>query len=393
MTPPIEYTTEKSKSPSNQVARWAILAIFFIHGLVFANWFARIPDIQANLNLSEGEFGLILVGGSVGIMGALAMAGGLVARFGSKQVTAIASYVFIISLPIIALATNAFMLFFGLLWLGMAAGMMDVSMNAQAVEVERRYERPLMSSFHAAFSAGGFVGAILGSILIGLNWSVLLHFTVIPFLMILATAYAIRYCVYVEGEQTSGGSTFSLPKRALIPLGLIAFCASIGEGAMSDWTGIYLRDIALADATIVTWGYGAFSLTMMLGRWAGDWLVGRFSNTAIVRAGAILAGVGTLLSIVIPTPAMSIIGFALVGAGLANVIPLAFSMAGKQPNIQVGEGIAGVATIGYMGFLAGPLIIGAVADLFNLQVSFILIVVLMLVMLFFGSAIQPKAKN
>lgn len=225
--------------PSLKIARWAVLAMFFANGALLASWLSRIPQIQANLTMSEGQLGLVLMGLAVGVLTALSMVGGLIARFGSRAVTAGGGALVCLLLPFLALMPNAVALGVCLFLFGAAMSAMDVAMNSQGVDVERALGRSLMSSFHAAFSIGGFAGAIIGAAMAYLDVGLRMHFLIAGAVFLLLILQAARHLlpVAVEAEPDLSAPAFRLPARALWPLGAVAFCSSIGEGAIADWRG------------------------------------------------------------------------------------------------------------------------------------------------------------
>ncbi len=381
-----------SQTPSIQTARWAVLAMFFINGALFANWVARIPQIQAKLALSEGQLGLVLLGIAVGVLVALSLAGGLIARYGSRTVTTAGALLLCLLLPPLALMPNAATLWLNLFLFGAAMSTMDVAMNAQGVDVERALGRSVMSSFHAAFSIGGFVGAAIGAVMAYLGIGPTLHFVMAgaAFLLLILLAAPRLLPVAPEVEPDLSGSVFRLPARALWPLGAVAFCSSIGEGAMADWSAVYLKSIVGATDSMAAFGFAAFSITMTGGRLLGDNLTMRFGPANLVRAGGVAASVGLLLTILLPQAAPVLLGFAAVGAGLSIVVPLAFSAAGNVPGLPAGVGIASVATIGYAGFLAGPPAIGLIAEATSLRMSMVLVLLLVGSLIFTAQALSTQ---
>ena len=378
----------------NQKARWAVVAMFFINGALFANWVSRIPQIQDKLNLSEGELGLVLLGVAVGVLTALSLVGGMIARFGSRRVTVLGALALCVLLPLLAVMPGAAALWINLFLFGYAMSTMDVAMNAQAVDVERLFSKPLMSSFHAAFSVGGFVGAAMGSTMAGQGIAPEQHFLIASgiFMLVLLLTGPSLLPAPPRKETSQREPVFQLPPRFLWPLGIVAFCAAIGEGAMADWSAVYLSNIVGTDAGTAAFGFAAFSLTMTAGRLLGDRLAARFSPVLVVRVGGVLAAVGLLLAILLPQVIPALIGFAAVGAGISIAIPLAFSAAGNMPNLPEGTGIAGVATIGYAGFLAGPPVIGLIAELSSLRVALLLIMLLVGSLALTANALRPADK-
>lgn len=377
-------------SPAVRPARIAVLLMFFINGAVFANWVSRIPQIQDKLTLSEGQLGVVLLGVAVGVLVALSLVGGLVARHGSKRVTTGGAIALCLLLPLLAWMPNPEFLWINLFFVGMAMSTMDVAMNAQAVEVEQRANRPLMSTFHAAFSVGGFAGAAIGAGMAAASIDPTIHFLVAGIGFLLLTLVSRRNLIPHERTETTGGGdpVFQLPSRALLPLGIVAFAAAIGEGAMADWSGVYLSDVVLTDDGVAALGFAVFSITMTIGRLSGDWLSSRFTEVPVVRLGGLIASLGLLLAILVPQPLPTLLGFGAVGLGLSTVVPLAFSVAGRIPGISSSVGIAGVATIGYAGFLAGPPVIGIIAERTSLQVALLLVAALAFTLLFTAQSLR-----
>lgn len=359
-----------------RAARIAVFVMFFVNGGLFANWVSRIPDIQRALNLTAGELGLVLLGIAVGVLTALGFVGGWIARFGSQRVTIAAMLVMCALLTLLAWMPSAPLLFLNLALFGGSMSTMDIAMNAQAVEVERRYQQPIMSSFHALFSLGGVAGAFIGALLISLGVTPAQHFAGAALVYGMVALAFSRSLLRIEKEGRKGGPMFQLPRRELLPLGIVAFCAAIGEGSMADWSGVYLETVVGAETSVAALGFAAFSLMMTLGRFSGDWLVGRFARHLLVQFGGAVAGAGLLLAVLFPSVLTALVGFAAVGLGISITIPLVFSAAGNLPNISPGAAIAGVSTIGYCGFLAGPPVIGLIAQLSGLQVSLLLVALL-----------------
>lgn len=379
-----------AQTTSVKMARRAVLAMFFANGALLANWLARIPQIQASLTLSEGELGLALMGMAVGVLIALTMVGGLIGRFGSRTVTTASGVLLCLLLPFLALMPNAIALWVSLFLYGGVMSLMDVAMNAQGVDVERALGRSVMSSFHAAFSIGGFAGAAIGASMAFLGIGPALHFLIAAagFLLLILLAASALLPVSPAAEPNLGGPVFRLPARVLWPLGAVAFCSSVGEGAMADWSAVYLKSIVGSTDGVAALGFAAFSITMTGGRLLGDNLAMRFGGANLVRAGGMCAAGGLLLAILLPQAAPVLLGFAAVGAGLSIVVPLTFSTAGNVPGLPSGVGIAGVATIGYAGFLAGPPAIGLLAEATTLRVAMLLVLLLVGSLIFTSQALR-----
>ena len=372
--------------------RFIVLYAFFMNGALFATWVSRIPYIQDRLSLSEGALGVILMGMSIGVLSALSVAGGIIARFGSRLVTTTGAIVMCIVVASIAWAPHPVVLWIMLFVFGASLSTMDVAMNAQAVLVEKEEDRPLMSSFHASFSIGGLVGAVVGS---GMEfWAVSppVHFASAAILLS-GGIFLFKWLLYDNAGAHSGSRVFQIPPKVLWPLGAVAFCTALGEGTMADWSAVYLTKAIQSDASIAALGFAAFSLTMTFGRLIGDWLKGVLDPVVIVRWGGIMATVGLLASVLTSNYIVVLIGFACVGLGLANCMPLAFSAAGNQTGIPAGTSIAGVASIGYAGFLAGPPFVGLIAEELSLRIALLIIAALVGSLVFTAGAVKYSTSN
>ena len=361
--------------------RRAVLIIFTIHGMVMAGWVSRIPYMKNKLEMSEGTLGLVLLGASLGLILSLPIVGGFINRYSSRRVTWGGGIVYAGILPILILMPSVPLLALALFSYASSAAFMDIAMNAQAVEVERQAQRPLMSSFHGAFSIGNFIGAILSALLIAVNIGAFTHlfiFTILAWLLLSAVSSVLLPDDKSNKQDETSAPIFSFPPRAILPLGIIAFCAAIGEGSMNDWTTVFLKDNLATSESFATLGFAAFSLMMTVGRFAGDSLIQRFGRAAMIRGGAIVASLGLVTVILLPFPYISLVGFALAGTGLSLMIPIVFSVAGTMPGIPAGTGIASAASLGYLGFLVGPPMIGFLAEISSLRLSFAFVAGLLL---------------
>jgi predicted MFS family arabinose efflux permease len=376
-------------------ARLAVLLAFLTNGALVATWVSRIPVVQTKLGLSEGALGLVLLGFSGGMLSALFLVGGMIARFGSRKVTLVCGLASCFALPFLVLSTHPVVLFAVLIVFGGSISSMDVAMNEQAVLVERSAGKPQMSSFHASYSIGGFAGALISAGMAAIpGSSALIHFVIVSLLFCVVILFMYPHLIHTKRETGKKETVFRLPERALWILGAIAFCSAIGEGAMADWGAVYLTQVLRTDAAFAALGFAAFSLTMTFGRLIGDYLSSKWTSAVIVRVGGLFAAFGILLAAFTKTPLIAMVGFAAAGFGLANIIPLLFGAAGNIPGIQAGAGIAGVATIGYAGFLAGPPLIGSIAEATSLRVALAVVAVLVGTLVFSAKAISsPNNKE
>lgn len=361
---------------STTLARAAVTAVFFINGAGYGNWVARIPAVRDGLHIDTQELGLALLGVAVGSLLAMPLAGALIGRVGSRAMTTGCVLAFCATLVLPALAPNLATLALALVALGATTGSLDVSMNAAGAAVERRGGKAIMSSFHAAFSFGGLGGAAIGGFLASRGVPPLPHLAGATILGLACAAVATRGLLPIAADELTGGPAFARPTRALAALGIIGFGALLGEGAMADWSGIFLRDMRAADPGTAASGFAAFSLCMAIGRLTGDWLVGRFGAVPVVRSGGVIAAAGLALVLSVPTVGVALVGFAGVGLGLSIIFPLVLSAAARSTALPSGTAIAAVTTIGYLGFLAGPPILGVVAHSTTIGMALWLVVLL-----------------
>jgi len=349
-------------------ARLAVSILFFVNGAVLASWLPHIPALKARLTSGDGELGLILLAMAGGAVVALPAAGWLIGRFGSRALSSAAALALCASMPLPVLSPSVPALVVALAVLGACNGLLDVSMNAQAAAVEARGGRPIMPSFDALFSLGGVAGALLAGWSMWLGLGDLAHVGAAAVAALVAVAVALPGLVPVESAP-GAAPALAAPSRALLALGLLALLGLLAEGAMADWSAVYLHDTLGATLAVAATGFAAFSLAMAAGRFAGDALVGRLGPRRVVRLSAGLAAAGLAGALLVGHPATGVAGCALVGLGIANVIPVLFTAAARVPGLPPGRGLAAVATTGYLGFLTGPPLIGAVAEIAGLALG------------------------
>ena len=358
--------------------RGAISALFFLNGFAFSTWVSRIPAVQASLDLTPGTLGAALAGLGAGSLVAMPVTGWLVGRIGSRPVLSASAIACALVLVLPGLATNVVLLGVLLAAFGASVGSMDIAMNAQAVELEHRYGRPIMSTFHALWSLGGMSGAAIGGAIAARGIAVVPHFVSIAVVILAVTVAQLPRLVSTP-PNVAGGRQRLRVSAALIGLSLLATCILIAEGAMADWTPVYLGSVLGTGPGLSAAGYAVFSAAMTVGRLTGDWVTLRFGRTRIVRVGALIAALGLSAALWLESVAAALAGFVCVGAGLSVIVPLVFSAAGRLDERSAGPGLAVVTTAGYLGFLAGPPLIGAVAEAFSLTLGMGIVVILALV--------------
>ncbi|GLV59545.1 MFS transporter [Dictyobacter sp. S3.2.2.5] len=386
------------------IARVAVIALFFSNGTIIASWAARIPAVQAKLQLPPGQFGLALLGAAVGALIAMNVAGRISIRFGSALITTLSAIGLFITLPLLAAAPSLIALSAGLVFLGGFNGAMDVTMNLQGAAVEQQYGKPIFNSFHAFYSVGALAGAFVGSIFASYNIDPLIHFSAVALLAAITVLAASRFLLSsspvakpVE-EGTAGkkkAPLFVRPSRTLLALGTIAFCALISEGAISDWSALYLNGTVHSGAGLAAAGFAVFSLCMAIGRGVGDIFAARFGPAVLVCLGGMMAAVGLGVGLLFPWTWIVVVGLGLVGLGLAVLFPLVLSAASRSSSGPAETSLATVSTCGYVGFLVGPPVIGFLANSFSLRIGLCFVVFLCLITFLLGRAVGngPASKE
>lgn len=377
---------DKSRRPS--AARLAARAVFLSNGLVLSSWVPLIPLAKERLGLSEAVLGLVLLALGAGALLAMPASGLFILRFGSRRVILVASLIFFAMLPLLAWAPAIPILVASLFVFGAANGIMDIAMNAQGVAVEHLGSRPIFSSLHGMFSIGGMTGAALFGALMHLGLSAEAAAVLIAGTM--ALLLLSQYRAMLSGSAgRSGGKAFRRPTGLVLLLGCLALVGAMAEGAMMDWSAVLLRFERNFSESTAGLGFAAFSLTMAIGRLSGDWVVSRIGAVAIIRYGSILAAVGLFLVTTNDAAIIVLSGCALTGLGLSNVVPQIFGIAGRLPGFSPGVAISAVATFAYAGVLAGPPLIGPVAQITSLPIALSLVAAgLVLVALATGTAGQ-----
>jgi MFS family permease len=348
-----------------------------VHGLIVSSWVSRIAAIKSTLRLSDGVLGLTLLGTAIGSIAAIPVSGALVDRYGSRRMTKWTSIGFSIALVLPALSYDGISLFAALLAFGAMAGANDVAMNAQAVGTEKLSGVPMMSRFHAMFSIGGIAGASVGGLVASRGVSSLTHLAVAATAFLILANLAQRSTVETRtvGAVEAGISLRRLP-TGLIALSAIGFCIFLSEGAIADWTGVYLKQVLRASDGTAAAGYAVFSAAMSIFRLGGDTITARIGRAWTIRGGALIAAAGLGVVVLANSVAWALTGFALAGIGLSSIIPLVFAGGGRVPSVSEGAGVATVGGLGYLGFLAGPPAIGFISQATSLRAGLFVLVVL-----------------
>ncbi|MCF2530068.1 MFS transporter [Yinghuangia sp. KLBMP8922] len=381
--------------PSRELlrARYAIAGVFTVHGAVTGTFVARVPWVQDHAGVSAGQLGFALAFPAIGAALAMPMAARLSHRFGVKPTLRVMLALWTLVLLLPGWAPNVWALCAALFLYGATAGTSDVGMNALSVETENRMGRSIMSGLHGMWSVGVLIGSGVGTICAHADIDARVQFSVAAVVLTVIGLVVTQWVLDVRPEpgqeEEEAPPHFALPPKSALLIGGIAFCAVFAEGASLDWSAVYLEDVLDSSAAVAAASTTGFALTMAIARLLGDRLVDRFGAVPAVRSGGILATLGGLLVVLAPHPAMAMAGFALIGLGVAVVVPLAFAAAGRSgPNPS--QAIAGVATVTYTSGLIAPSLIGGIADATSLVGSFILVTALASGLIFGAGLLNPN---
>ncbi|WP_055699665.1 MULTISPECIES: MFS transporter [Streptomyces] len=374
-------------------ARLAVATVFCVHGAVAGSFATRVPWIQEHADVSAGMLGLALAFPAIGASVAMPLASRISHRFGARNALRGLLAMWTLALVLPSLAPNLPALCLSLFVYGATSGMSDVAMNALGVETENRMQKSIMSGLHGMWSVGALIGSAAGTVAAHLGSDARLHHALAAAALTTAGLVAVQGVLDLQPEpEEEAPPRFSLPPKSALLIGAVGFCAVFAEGASLDWSAVYLRDVLDTSAGVAAASTTGFTLTMAIARLVGDAVVNRFGAVRTVRAGGILAALGGLLVVVAPHPVVAMCGFALMGLGIAVVVPLAFASAGRSgPNPS--QAIAGVATITYTSSLIAPSAIGALAQATSLVVSFGLVTLLACGLAVFAGVLRTDGRT
>lgn len=362
--------------------RLAVSLFFFVQGAVFATWANRIPDIKSALQLSDAALGTVLFSIPVGQMTAMYLSAWLINRFGSRRMLTLGALLYPLMLLPLGMAGNAWLLSAGLFLFGMSGNLCNIAANTQGVNLEHFYARSIMASLHGLWSLGGFLGGVISMSFIALEIRPWTHFLLVTALVIVLTTYMRRLLVRHDWKpaQTSGKTIEKkrIPLRQrldrnVLLLGGMSFCAMVCEGSMYDWSGLYFQQVVGAPNKLVQLGYVTCMCTMTIGRFVADYFVSRFGAQRIVRLSGLLICFGLLLAVLLPDVLPATIGFFFVGFGISSTVPVCYSIAGHSTRMNPGTALATVSSIGYLGFLLWPPVIGHLSQAITLHWTFAIV--------------------
>ena len=368
--------TTSTRSTPARPEQISTCIVFFIAGFGMAAWAPLVPFAKARIGLNDGSLGLLLLSFGVGSILAMPMAGAFAARVGCRRVIVVSTVIVCLTLPLLALVSSPLLLVAALLLFGAGLGAIDVAMNIQAIIIERVSGRPMMSGFHGLFSLGGIVGAAGVTMLLGAGASPVMATLVVVAGMAVALVKATPHLLPYDGK--GGGAVFAFPRGVVLFIGGLCFVLFLTEGAVLDWSAVFLTSARGVDASYAGLGYAAFAVTMTVGRLSGDRIVQRVGKSNIIAFGGTCAATGLALATLVPSWQAALLGYALVGAGCSNVVPVLFTSVGRQTTMPENVAVPAITTLGYAGILLGPAAIGFVAHAISLSAAF-LIVALMLV--------------
>lgn len=363
--------------------RWAVAAMFSANGFVMGCWAPQIPLLLPRHQITEFTLGLLILALGLGAVGAMLFAGRLIGRFGSRRVLLGFALSVVPVLPVVVFSPNLYILAPAMALMGAMIGCMDVAMNANAVEVERRLGRAIMSSSHGFWSLGGFVGGAAGGWVIehwGAGVQALLAASCAAVLVLGAMAFILRDTPAPRPSDGPREKHPLLPRDARLWLmGILALFCMVPEGAVLDWAALYLREELGSDLSTAALGFAFFSAAMALMRFAGDSVRNRFGAVNTLRYSGLIAAAGMLGGAVAPTDTLVIVSFFVAGLGIANTVPIMFSAAGNHPGLAPGAGLAAVTMFGYSGILVAPSTIGFVAEHVGFRFTYAALAVLLLI--------------
>jgi MFS family permease len=361
---------------AGQAEQFSTRVVFFIAGFGLAAWAPLVPYAKARIGLDEGTLGLLLLCLGLGSIIAMPLAGALAARFGCRHVLTVSTLLVCLCLPLLATVSSLALFIATLFVFGASLGALDCTINIQAIIVERASGKTMMSGFHGLFSLGGIAGAAGVSGVLALGASPLIAMAVVVACVLIALIKARSHLLTYGSE--SDGPAFAMPHGVVLFIGLLCFTVFLTEGAMLDWSAVFLSSLRGVETAYAGLGYAVFALTMTLGRLSGDVIVQRVGANRVIILGGLCASAGLSLATLVPAWEAALLGYALVGAGCSNIVPVCYSAVGRQRTMPENVAVPAITTLGYGGILVGPAAIGFVAHLSSLELAFMIIAIMLI---------------
>jgi len=365
------------KTVSNSRIRLAIFFLYFCTGICFSSWASRIPDIKTALGLGDAAWGTILLMIPIGQICGMTISGLLISKIGSKRIFPFALIGYVIALLLVGLSSSEYILIISLIVFGFFGNFCNISINTQSVTVEAMYNKPIMASFHGGWSLAGLTGAAIGLLMSSLHLEPFYHFCIIG-VLVLVTLIINRPFLQPDLKKEKDPADIiakkkNKPETFLFLLGIVAFCGMAAEGAMSDWSGLYLIDVVGTPNHLAPIGLAAYMVTMASGRFLIDRSTQKWGRQRVVQAGGILIATGLFTAVAFPHFITTIIAFMIIGFGTAGIVPTIYSIAGQKTKIPTSIALTIVSSVSFLGFLMGPPLIGYISSVTNLRYSYALI--------------------
>jgi len=349
--------------------RFFLSVFFFLSGVCFSTWASRIPTIKTDFGYNEAELGTILLFMPISSLIGLPLSGWLVSRYDSRVPMTAAFVLLAVALSLIGFAGSTFMLVSSICLFSFSMRIMSISINTQAIALQKQFDRKINGAFHGLWSTGGIVGVGISTFFVAFNVSMSVHLLIVAVLTLLTTLISFRFLLRNDRSTSPNKPGLGKPDPYIVYLGLLVFFAAICEGGMFDWSGVYFREVVGVD--LFTLGYLIFMIFMALSRFGSDRLIEHFGMSKTYMASASLVFAGIALAVIFPHFWPAIIGFCLVGFGTASIIPMTFLLAGASKKYSPGIAISIIATYSIVGMLIGPPMIGYIAHALNLRIAFI----------------------
>jgi len=378
------------KQSSPKQVRLAISAFYFMQGVCFASWASRIPTFKSSMGLNDAELGSILFALPAGQIITMFFSAKLTTHFGSKKMLRATAPLYAIALTFLALATTGWQLAAFLVLFGITGNLCNIALNTQGVAGENYYGKPIMSSFHGAWSIGNLTGALIALGLVNLKLGMYTHFWMIALISLTNVLFNAKKLLNYNKPDTVVEKTkfFTMPQGILVLLGVIAFCSMATEGTMFDWSAIYFEDVVKLPHNKAIIGYASFMFMMASGRFMGVYLIGKFGRKNLLQISGAIISLGMALAVIFPYLITAIFGFMLIGLGVSSIVPMVYSIAGNNKKVPAGKAITMVSSIGYFAFLFGPPLIGYISQLSSLRYSFGIISVFGLLIIFLVTKVR-----
>lgn len=374
--------------------RIAVSGLFLINGFLYASWTSRLPELQKTFGINNAELGSVLFCIALGSMIAMPVSGWLASKFGSDKMTILWSVLFVLSVPFIAAFQNIWVVRLVFFVFGICTGSMDITINGQAVLVERLWGKSIFSSFHAAFSIGMTLGAASGSVFSKTSIPLIHHLVYVVTIALVLLLWCSQHLIK-DAPATKENSKGINPQtfKIILPFGIMALCCMTGEGAMVDWSVIFAHKVIRQSLQVSSWALGTFGISMTLGRTFGDYFINKLGKFNMLVFDAAVATAGMCIMIGFGNVYVSFLGIFLIGTGLSTIVPIVFSSAGNIKGIAPSLGISVASSIGYAGFFVGPPVIGYLSDMYGMRLGFGFVLLLFAILISILPIVKKAVNN